>query len=311
MVEKNLAQVLREQMRAGGKRFWAGDNISEYVTEEQKAQLMNQLEETVRKVLGLPANQRVNPHTYLMEMGLDSLMAIEFRNHLMRSLNLSLPAQLVFDYPTLNLLHTYLLPKLFAPVPTSIVQEQASAANVRDESPIVRNVPHEDMLSRALIELCLSPVSYTLQLSPWTVRPAVMADVPMLSQLEREAYGWMGEDAIAPPQLFADRIELLNKGDIPWFWVMEHSGEIVAWQVLQPTSVDPYQYESWAEATDHGKLTATFDPHGRNVYLVAGGLRNNTTIVADHIMTLQTLLMLRAAGPSPITRSSSKSSIAG
>ena len=264
--------------------------------EEQKAQLMNQLEETVRKVLGLPANQCVNPHTYLMEMGLDSLMAIEFRNHLMRSLNLSLPAQLVFDYPTLNLLHTYLLPKLFAPVPTSIVQEQASAANVRDESPIVRNVPHEDMLSRALIELCLSPVSYTLQLSPWTVRPAVMADVPMLSQLEREAYGWMGEDAIAPPQLFADRIELLNKGDIPWFWVMEHSGKIVAWQVLQPTSVDPYQYESWAEATDHGKLTATFDPHGRNVYLVAGGLRNNTTIVADHIMTLQTLLMLRAAG---------------
>ena len=39
---KNLAQVLREQMRAGGKRFWAGDNISEYVTEEQKAQLIDE-----------------------------------------------------------------------------------------------------------------------------------------------------------------------------------------------------------------------------------------------------------------------------
>jgi GTP cyclohydrolase I len=39
---KNLAQVLREQMRAGGKRFWAGDNISDYVTEEQKAQLINE-----------------------------------------------------------------------------------------------------------------------------------------------------------------------------------------------------------------------------------------------------------------------------
>ena len=42
MAEKNLAQVLREQMRAGGKRFWAGDNISDYVTEEQKAQLINE-----------------------------------------------------------------------------------------------------------------------------------------------------------------------------------------------------------------------------------------------------------------------------
>ena len=42
MAEKNLAQVLREQMRAGGKRFWAGDNISDYVTEEQKAQLIDE-----------------------------------------------------------------------------------------------------------------------------------------------------------------------------------------------------------------------------------------------------------------------------
>ena len=42
MTEKNLAQVLREQMRAGGKRFWAGDNISDYVTEEQKAQLIDE-----------------------------------------------------------------------------------------------------------------------------------------------------------------------------------------------------------------------------------------------------------------------------
>ena len=42
MSEKNLAQVLREQMRAGGKRFWAGDNISDYVTEDQKAQLIDE-----------------------------------------------------------------------------------------------------------------------------------------------------------------------------------------------------------------------------------------------------------------------------
>jgi GTP cyclohydrolase I len=42
MTEKNLAQVLREQMRAGGKRFWAGDNISDYVTEEKKQQLIDE-----------------------------------------------------------------------------------------------------------------------------------------------------------------------------------------------------------------------------------------------------------------------------
>ena len=51
MAEKNLAQVLREQMRAGGKRFWAGDNISDYVTEEQKAQLIDEATRAFEQVL--------------------------------------------------------------------------------------------------------------------------------------------------------------------------------------------------------------------------------------------------------------------
>ena len=51
MSEKNLAQVLREQMRAGGKRFWAGDNISDYVTEEQKAQLIDEATVAFESVL--------------------------------------------------------------------------------------------------------------------------------------------------------------------------------------------------------------------------------------------------------------------
>jgi GTP cyclohydrolase I len=42
MTEKNLAQVLREQMRSNGKRFWAGDNVSEFIDEEKKQQLINE-----------------------------------------------------------------------------------------------------------------------------------------------------------------------------------------------------------------------------------------------------------------------------
>jgi GTP cyclohydrolase I len=42
MKEKNLAQVLREQMRSNGKRFWAGDNVSEFIDEEKKQQLINE-----------------------------------------------------------------------------------------------------------------------------------------------------------------------------------------------------------------------------------------------------------------------------
>jgi GTP cyclohydrolase I len=51
MAEKNLAQVLREQMRAGGKRFWAGDNISEYVKPEIKDQLIDEATVAFESVL--------------------------------------------------------------------------------------------------------------------------------------------------------------------------------------------------------------------------------------------------------------------
>lgn len=51
MSEKNLAQVLREQMKSGGKRFWAGDNISEYVTEENKGQLIDEATVAFESVL--------------------------------------------------------------------------------------------------------------------------------------------------------------------------------------------------------------------------------------------------------------------
>jgi GTP cyclohydrolase I len=39
---KNLSQVIRNQMRSNGKRFWAGDNISDYIDEEQKQALIDE-----------------------------------------------------------------------------------------------------------------------------------------------------------------------------------------------------------------------------------------------------------------------------
>jgi GTP cyclohydrolase I len=49
--EKNLSQVLREQMKSKGKRFWAGDNISEYVTEDIKDTLILEATEAFEQVL--------------------------------------------------------------------------------------------------------------------------------------------------------------------------------------------------------------------------------------------------------------------
>jgi hypothetical protein len=60
-------------------------------------------------VLGLDSTTAIAPGLPLKEIGLDSLMAVELRNTLTRSIERSLPATLLFDYPSLNALTMYLM----------------------------------------------------------------------------------------------------------------------------------------------------------------------------------------------------------
>ena len=49
--EGYLGGVIRQQMRRQGKRFWAGDNISDYVDEEQKEVLIDEATRAFEQVL--------------------------------------------------------------------------------------------------------------------------------------------------------------------------------------------------------------------------------------------------------------------
>jgi GTP cyclohydrolase I len=48
---KNLSQVIRDRMKKDNKRFWAGDNISDYVDDNVKPELINEATEAFEKVL--------------------------------------------------------------------------------------------------------------------------------------------------------------------------------------------------------------------------------------------------------------------
>jgi GTP cyclohydrolase I len=48
---KNLSQVIRERMKADNKRFWAGDNISDYLVDSDKEHLINEATEAFEQVL--------------------------------------------------------------------------------------------------------------------------------------------------------------------------------------------------------------------------------------------------------------------
>jgi len=76
--------------------------------EKQYALLVEQLREIIVNALGLPAAERIEPRRGLKDLGLDSILSIEIRGRLEKALDYSLPATLLFDYPTLETLAQYL-----------------------------------------------------------------------------------------------------------------------------------------------------------------------------------------------------------
>jgi acyl carrier protein len=81
---------------------------------ERQEILVAHLQEQVRQILGLASSQLLDPHQGFFDMGMDSLMAVDFRNRLESSLNASLPATLIFEFSTIDELAAYLLIEVLA-----------------------------------------------------------------------------------------------------------------------------------------------------------------------------------------------------
>jgi acyl carrier protein len=75
---------------------------------QRRQGLLAHLTERVLHVLGLEPATPIDLRVPLKEIGLDSLMAVELRNSLVRLAGQSLPATLLFDYPSLDALAAYL-----------------------------------------------------------------------------------------------------------------------------------------------------------------------------------------------------------
>ncbi|MFN6568072.1 type I polyketide synthase [Dendronalium sp. ChiSLP03b] len=63
----------------------------------------------VARLLGLDSPEQVDIQQGLLDLGIDSLMAVELRKFLQSSLGYSIPATLAFDYPTIAALGDYLV----------------------------------------------------------------------------------------------------------------------------------------------------------------------------------------------------------
>jgi NADPH:quinone reductase-like Zn-dependent oxidoreductase/NAD(P)-dependent dehydrogenase (short-subunit alcohol dehydrogenase family)/acyl carrier protein len=101
---------------------------------ERRQGLMEYLRSQIAKVLGLKNPQEIQPRQRLFDLGLDSLMAVELKNRLEKSLGQTIATTLLFDYPTLDALVDYLLQEVLVFETVHVADEPQSAVSSRLDS---------------------------------------------------------------------------------------------------------------------------------------------------------------------------------
>jgi len=82
-------------------------------THDERLDLLRELvRQQVMRVLHLAADAAPSRNDRLMDLGMDSLMAVQLRNALTQALGCSLPSTLMFDHPTIDAMAAYLARRL-------------------------------------------------------------------------------------------------------------------------------------------------------------------------------------------------------
>jgi acyl carrier protein len=120
------------------------DRLGQAPDARRKALLFDHVLAIALRVLGFPASRQIDPQQPLNELGLDSLMTVEFRNLLAADVQQNLPSTLLFNYPTLDEVTSYVDGLLFG-------QPRATVSNPIDILDRVEQLSDEE-LDRMLAE---------------------------------------------------------------------------------------------------------------------------------------------------------------
>lgn len=129
------------------------NELSALMPEDRQEQVAAFVRGRVARTLRLPNSQTIDLRQRLMDMGLDSLMAVELRNSLDNGLGLGgdLPATLIFDYPTIEAIVNYLEATVFT-TPEAPVEETSHIAPPQQPSSVDLEALSDDEVAALLMK---------------------------------------------------------------------------------------------------------------------------------------------------------------
>jgi acyl carrier protein len=120
----------------------------------RRAILARHLRDVVARVFGLDPSV-VEPARPLREIGLDSLLAVELRNAIGHAVARSLPATLLFDYPTVDALTDHVLQDVLQVGTSALQPAGVTGSNVpaQDDASNLSELTEEEAEALLLKEL--------------------------------------------------------------------------------------------------------------------------------------------------------------
>jgi acyl carrier protein len=102
------------------------------------------LQKDVCRVLNLDESHIPPPDKGFMDMGMDSLMAVDLKNSLEQSLGCRLPSTLIFEQPNIDVLANYMLDDILG-YSGSEGQAQVSLSEKEEEIPAVADLDKDEL----------------------------------------------------------------------------------------------------------------------------------------------------------------------
>ncbi|MDR7303664.1 type I polyketide synthase [Haloactinomyces albus] len=125
------------------------EQLAELDPTAQHELLRTTLQTHIAAVLALPDPNTIDVSQGLMEMGFDSLTAVELRNRLNTATGLRLPSTFALNYPTADAMSDYLATELCAPTTGDTAEESADDEKVRTT---IATIPVERIRESGLLE---------------------------------------------------------------------------------------------------------------------------------------------------------------